>query len=250
MMIVWMSAISNHFLGPVETFFNHFADFARMIYDAKIVLFNATFDFSYPFASVVLIGISIFCVQIVKLITKTEEKFHKLEQKYKLKEEILINKELENSYKMNNLSENKFIVKIILKENEDCKKISYEDSHLFIRRLVNLLKKHVQSLDYREKIKGVTLVFDHFDDIDKVITCIKYWNKNLLEADFTAVVLLDQENVQNSFNKIFNVATNGKIITDSMLKAKYNFLEEQHFKISSEGTFMINEAGIELFSFN
>ena len=250
MMIVWMSAISNHFLGPVETFFNYFADFTRMFIDVKVQLFNATFDFSYPFTSVWLLGFGYICVQIIKIITKTEEKTLELQRKSKLNEEIKINQELENSYKENTLAENKFILKVLLKETEKFKEISFDDSHFFIRRLLNLIKKQGVSFDYREKNKGITLFFDNFENIDKVIKCVNYWAENLLECNYSAVILLDTENAQNDFNKIFGIASVGKIMTDSLVKAKYGFLNEKSFNITSEGTFIIKNKEIELFRFN
>lgn len=250
MMFVWMSAVSNHFLGVIESFFNNIINFTKLIYDGQLVLFNTTFDLTYAFSSVIFIILSYLCVQITKFITKTEDNIIKFEQKTKLKEEILINKELEKAYKQNILSENRFIVKIILKESETFKEITFDDSHLFIRRLLKLIKKQDIAFDYRENIKSVSLTFENFEDIDKVIKCIDYWAKNLLETDYAAIILLDKSKLQNDFNKISKVISSGKIITDSVLMAKYKFLQEQSFNISSEGTYIINNSEIELFRFN
>ena len=250
MMFVWMSAVSNHFLGVIESFFNNIINFTKLIYDGQLVLFNTTLDLTYVLSSVVFIGLSYICVQITKLITKTEEYIIEIEQKTRLKEEILINKELEKAYKQNILSENRFIVRIILKENPSFKEISINESNLFIKRLINLIKKQNILFEYRGNIKNIILTFDKFEDIDNVIKCIDYWTKNLLEADFIAIILLDKSKLQNEFDKISKIITSGKIITDSVLKAKYNFLQKKSFSISSEGTYIINNSEIELFRFN
>ena len=250
LMVVWMSAISNHFLGGLERLFSGIINFTKSICNVEFHVFNVVWDFSYVFASIMFILYNLACHLLAHLITKLEEYFIELDRKAKLKEEISVNKELEKDYKKTTLSENKFIAKFLLKETEDFKVITYEDSHKFFYRLLMLLRKQNISFDYREKQQVLTIMFEDFSKIEEVIKTIKFWAKDLTKLDYYAVILLNKDKVQSYANNILNVVSPNKIITDTILKAKYDFKEETNYNITSEGTFFINHEEKELFMFN
>ena len=249
MMIVWMSAISNHFLGWLEHLFSGLILFTKKIYNAEFHVFNVVWDFSYVFASLMFIFFNYLCHWLANVIVKIEEYILEENRKTKLKEEILMNKELEKDFKKTNLSENKFIVKFLLKETPEFKVITYEDSHNFFYNLLKLLKKQNINFDYRESQKVMTIMFNDFANIDDVVKTIKYWAKDLKKLDYYAVILLNKDNVQVHANAILNVISPNKIVADAILKAKYEYKEEKNYQLSSEGTFFINHVEKELFMF-
>ena len=250
MMIVWMSAASSHFLGPIEEFFNHLTGFVKIIHDGKFVIFNTTVDFSYPIAAVGYIGFSYIFVLLSKVTKSADALILNLEQKSKIEEEKKINQELATSFRNKYLTQNRFIVVVTLKENETCKHISAEDANLSLNRLLSLLRKQRVDYDYIKKSKTVKMLFEDFRSIDTVIKCINYWSKNMIKADFIGIVLLNSDNVRSSFERILNIATPGKIMTDSRLKAKYDYLPGKAFRLSSEGTYLTKNSETEFFKFN
>lgn len=258
--IYWILKLAQApFVVHFAPFFEGINSFVHLFYNRTVEYEEATVDFSFIIASLLMIGTA-WVLSLVKGVVKTiEEHFDVAAANLKSKKEASFNKKLESHHVHQEKKNKKFVIMVNmdavdLSKDSFFNKIDPEDEMKIAKQgLRELCVNLSTALKFTTKVtdNGVLLLFDNFDDIDEILSEYenivdklrdKHKRQRRQLSVYTAFELVQSTDIYRIMLNLVNLKLENEIICMAPFKNRYTLIKKPQYLIDSKGIYKINGA--------